>query len=103
MSSTVSPSKGPPNQQHQLPPPQQMSTSPPQQHAQLPSIPPQAASPPSKRDLKSWWKRFQSQSKSHESHGKPAPPLGQICHLLLCPSRPSICFVHRLGHVCLFS
>ncbi|RYP91034.1 hypothetical protein DL770_002864 [Monosporascus sp. CRB-9-2] len=72
MSSTVSPSKGPPNQQHQLPPPQQMSTSPPQQHAQLPSIPPQAASPPSKRDLKSWWKRFQSQAKSQESH-EPKP------------------------------
>ncbi|KAK7743759.1 GTPase activating protein (GAP) for Rho1p [Diatrype stigma] len=45
-----------------------MSTSPPQQPAHPPSNPP-ASSPPSKRDLKSWWKRFQNQSKdSKDSH-----------------------------------
>lgn len=79
MTSNLSPSKGPPSNHHNhhhLHSQQQMSTSPPQQHAHPPSNTP-ASSPPSKRDLKSWWKRFQNQSKDKESHGKPAPPLLQ--------------------------
>ncbi|KAK9779044.1 putative Rho-GAP domain-containing protein [Seiridium cardinale] len=43
-------------------------TSPPQQHAQPSPSAPQ--SPPSKRDLKSWWKRFQVQSKHQESQAR---------------------------------
>ncbi|ORY69995.1 uncharacterized protein BCR38DRAFT_332195 [Pseudomassariella vexata] len=62
MTSAATPSK-PPQQ-----PPQQQ-TSPPQQHVQAPTNP---TSPPSKRDLKSWWKRFQTQSKHHDTRGKAA-------------------------------
>ncbi|RYP50504.1 hypothetical protein DL768_004009 [Monosporascus sp. mg162] len=94
MNSTVSPSKGPPNQQPQLPPPQQTGASPPQQHAQLPSIPPQAASPPSKRDLKSWWKRFQSQSKSQESHVNSASTEPKPQGIFGVPLRESITYAN---------
>ncbi|KAI1085809.1 RhoGAP-domain-containing protein [Whalleya microplaca] len=51
-------------QQQQQPP-----MSPPQQ---LPQPVPNATSPPSKRDLKSWWKRFQNQSK-HQDTQEPRP------------------------------
>ncbi|KAI0115185.1 hypothetical protein F4814DRAFT_449018 [Daldinia grandis] len=54
---TTSPSKP---QQHQ----NQQQMSPPQQH---PSPTANPASPPSRRDLKSWWKAFQTRSRHQES------------------------------------
>ncbi|CAJ2506223.1 Uu.00g003530.m01.CDS01 [Anthostomella pinea] len=60
MTSAVTPSKPAPHHQ-QMSPPQQQS------HPSTPT------SPPSKRDLKSWWKRFQVQSRHHETTPDPRP------------------------------
>ena len=64
MTSAVTPSKPPPNQQLQM--------SQPQPSFQASATP---ASPPSRRaDLKSWWKKFQVQPTRHqEARGKPSP------------------------------
>ncbi|KAI1854627.1 hypothetical protein JX266_000745 [Neoarthrinium moseri] len=61
MTSAATPSKPPPH--HPASPPQQ------QQHAS----PSNAQSPPSKRDLKSWWKRFQVQSSKHQEAQESRP------------------------------
>ncbi|KAI1405773.1 Rho GTPase activation protein [Hypoxylon fuscum] len=58
MTSAITPSK-PQQQTHQMSPPQQP---PPAAHP---------ASPPSKRDLKSWWKSFQTRAKHQETQEQP--------------------------------
>ncbi|KAK4106747.1 RhoGAP-domain-containing protein [Parathielavia hyrcaniae] len=71
-------SSGPPPPYSQQPATQQ------HQHQQRANVPPTpstpvasqiqaAVSPPSKRDLKSWWKGFKLPSKHHETHGTEAP------------------------------
>lgn len=85
-------------QQHQ----QQHQSHQPQQRAN-PAIPPSspggsqlqsALSPPSKRDLKSWWKGFKLPSKQQESHGTAAPLLRTLLHnLYLGPLRRDLPFL----------
>ncbi|KAI0010309.1 RhoGAP-domain-containing protein [Xylariaceae sp. FL0662B] len=65
MASAVTQSK--PLQQQQQQQQQQPMSPPPQQSQPTPNT---TTSPPSKRDLKSWWKRFQNQSKHQGTQGK---------------------------------
>ncbi|KAH8673987.1 hypothetical protein BX600DRAFT_221992 [Xylariales sp. PMI_506] len=61
MTSATTPSKPSHHHHHPSSPPQNLPA---------PSMSSNPASPPSKRDLKSWWKRFQVQSKHQETQGK---------------------------------
>jgi GTPase-activating protein SAC7 len=52
---------------------QQRANHPYTQQSPVPAQPQYAASPPNRRDLKSWWKGFKLPSKHQEPHGTEAP------------------------------
>lgn len=70
--------------------------------APTPLTPQQAGSPPSKRELASWWKNFRKTTKKEEDKGKPFSTHLPHCsssspHLAHTTSWPGVCCVGRRG------